>query len=163
MVPSYLRLIAMVGILALSACAVTPLAPQKDYAPVAIPDSSPAHSLLESARSARSRGDTGAAGRYLERALGMAGAGEATVLYRELADLRLTEDKPRDAEGLTLRALRVLGEADGPDAEVWRFSDQLHDPDSGVSYSAPVPRSLYSSSPLTCARVVRACRSSAMG
>lgn len=115
MVPSYLRLITVAGLLALAACAVTPLAPQKDYAPVAIPDSSPAHSLLESARSARSRGDTGAAGRYLERALGMAGTNEATVLYRELADLRLAEDKPRDAEGLALRALR-----EAPENPEWR-------------------------------------------
>lgn len=115
MVSSHLRLIIVAGLLALGACTVTPLAPQKDYAPVAIPDSSPAHSLLASARNARSRGDTGAAGRYLERALSMAGAGEATVLYRELADLRLAEDKPRDAEGLALRALR-----EAPDNPEWR-------------------------------------------
>src|SRR5690606_28558963 len=84
MVSSHLRLITLAAMLALGACTMTPLAPQKDYEPVVIPESSPAHSLLDAARSARSRGDTGAAGRYLERALGMAGTGEATVLYREL-------------------------------------------------------------------------------
>lgn len=108
MVSPLVRLIALAGLLALAGCTLTPpttTAPRDDM-PVGIQDSSPAHSLLASARNARSRGDTGAAGRYLERALSMAGAGEATVLYRELADLRLAEGKPRDAEGLALRALR---------------------------------------------------------
>lgn len=107
MVSPLVRLIAL-AVLALAGCTLTPPAttvPRGDV-PVGIQDSSPAYSLLESARSARSRGDTGAAGRYLERALSMAGAGEATVLYRELAELRLAEGKPRDAEGLALRALR---------------------------------------------------------
>ncbi|GAA5236688.1 excinuclease ABC subunit A [Verticiella sediminum] len=44
--------------------------------------------------------------------------------------------------------VRVLGEADGPDAEIWRFSDQLHDPDSGISYSTPVPSTFSFNSPL---------------
>ena len=44
--------------------------------------------------------------------------------------------------------IRVLGEADGPDAAVWRYSDQLHDPDSGLSYAEPIPSTFSFNSPL---------------
>ncbi|MBU4611097.1 excinuclease ABC subunit UvrA [Achromobacter sp. GG226] len=44
--------------------------------------------------------------------------------------------------------IRVLGEADGSDAAVWRYSDQLHDPDSGLSYAEPIPSTFSFNSPL---------------
>src|SRR5690606_24702984 len=45
--------------------------------------------------------------------------------------------------------VRVLGDdAEAPDVAVWRFSDRLHDPDSGVSYATPVPSTFSFNSPL---------------
>ncbi len=43
--------------------------------------------------------------------------------------------------------VRRLG-ADGEDLEVWRYSDQLHDPDSGHVYTPPVPSLFSFNSPL---------------
>src|SRR5690606_15085021 len=45
--------------------------------------------------------------------------------------------------------VRVLGDdADAPDVDIWKFSDRLHDPDSGVSYATPVPSTFSFNSPL---------------
>ncbi|MGE4334910.1 MAG: excinuclease ABC subunit UvrA [Pigmentiphaga sp.] len=43
--------------------------------------------------------------------------------------------------------VRVL-DGEGGDAAVWRYSDQLHDPDSGLSYTTPVPSLFSFNSPL---------------
>ena len=98
---------ALAGLLLLlGACSVQPVAPPEPLPPVEVAEDSPAASLLALADSARARNDFSAAGRYLERALSVSRSGEATVLYRELAELRLAENEPRAAEGLALRALR---------------------------------------------------------
>lgn len=104
----------------LAACAVRPeiTAPPE---PVEIAADSPAASLLEAARAARSRGDLSAAGRSLERALSMGQGQDTTVLYRELADLRLEEGQPRAAEGLAMRALREAPANPAWRAELWEL------------------------------------------
>ena len=107
---------ALAGLLLLlGACSVQPVAPPEPLPPVEVAEDSPAASLLALADSARARNDFSAAGRYLERALSVSRSGEATVLYRELAELRLAENEPRAAEGLALRALR-----EAPDHPLWQ-------------------------------------------
>ena len=115
------RLLVVALMLGLSACAVQPVAPPEPLAPVEITQDSPAASLLAAARDARSEGDHGAAGRYLERALAVSGSQDATVLYRELADLRLAEGQPRAAEGLALRALREAPDHPAWQADLWEL------------------------------------------
>lgn len=117
MVTSLVRLIPLLMLILVAGCASR--APVPEVVPVALPEGSPAIGLLEDAREARSRGDTGGAGRYLERAL-MLAPGQP-ILYRELADLRLEEGDPVAAEGLALRALHRA--PDNPDwqAGVWEM------------------------------------------
>ncbi|MEY1663058.1 tetratricopeptide repeat protein [Isoalcanivorax beigongshangi] len=136
MAATTVRLMVVGLTLALGACAVTPpggdtgagprtipqLPPQQPATalpPVAIAASSPTYSLLSAAQGARRQQDLGKAGRYLERALNVAGPGEATVLYRELAELRIQEGQPRAAEGLLMRALREAPAHDEWRAELW--------------------------------------------
>ncbi|MCH8542719.1 MAG: hypothetical protein LAT61_04020 [Alcanivorax sp.] len=110
----------LVLLMGLAACAVRPV-PTAPPEPVEIAADSPAASLLQAARAARSRGDLSAAGRYLERALSMGRGQDTTVLYRELADLRLEEDQPRAAEGLAMRALRESPANPAWQAELWEL------------------------------------------
>lgn len=117
MVASLVRLTPILMMVLLVGCASR--APHPEPVPVALPEGSPAEALLVEARRARSLGDSGAAGRYLERALMLAPG--HPVIYRELADLRLEEGAPAAAEGLALRALHRA--PDNPDwqAGVWEM------------------------------------------
>ncbi|HBP69900.1 MAG TPA: hypothetical protein DD717_17090, partial [Alcanivorax sp.] len=89
MVQGLVRL-TLLAVLLLSGCAVTP--PAEKAEPVTADtelQGSPAMALLSRAEQARAQGETGAASRYLERALTM--APNSSWLYRELALLRLEE------------------------------------------------------------------------
>ena len=89
MVQRLVRL-TLLAVLLLSGCAVTP--PAENAEPVTADtelQGSPAMALLSRAEQARAQGQTGAASRYLERALTM--APNSSWLYRELALLRLEE------------------------------------------------------------------------
>ena len=102
------RLVRLVLISAVMVgCAVKPVVdePQEPMTASQELDGSPALSLLTSAEQARQQGDNSRAERYLERALNIAPA--SSWLYKQLADLRLTEGDARGAEGFALKALRL--------------------------------------------------------
>lgn len=80
---------------------------------------SPALSLLHSAEQARKAGRLAAAGRYLERALGV--APNSSWLYQALAHLRLEQGNPGAAEGMALRAVRLAPDNDGYRADLWEL------------------------------------------
>ncbi len=88
-------------------CAVKPVIdePQEPMTASQELDGSPALSLLTSAEQARQQGDNSRAERYLERALNI--APDSSWLYKQLADLRLTDGDARGAEGFALKALRL--------------------------------------------------------
>ena len=101
MVQGLVRL-TLLAVLLLSGCAVTP--PAEKAEPVTADtelQGSPAMALLSRAEQARAQGETGAASRYLERALTM--APNSSWLYRELALLRLEEGDGHAAEGFAQR------------------------------------------------------------
>ena len=132
MVQAHVQLIparaALAGlVLLLGACSVRPVMPPEPLPPVEVADTSPAASLLAAADGARARNEYSAAGRYLERALSVSQSGEATVLYRELAELRLAEGQPRAAEGLALRALREAPDHPQWQAELWALVAEARD------------------------------------
>tara|TARA_B100000446_G_scaffold168941_1_gene173748 strand:+ start:2200 stop:2565 length:366 start_codon:yes stop_codon:yes gene_type:complete len=82
-------------------------------------EGSPAMALLQRAESARQQGQGAAAERYLERALNI--APDSSWLYRELADLRLSEGDARGAEGFALKALRLAPDHDDYQASLWEM------------------------------------------
>ena len=119
MVESLVRTLILLWLLAgLLACALKPDPHTSvDYPVVTLAEGSAAASLLSEARLARREGNLIAAGRYLERALGLEPT--SPLLYRELADLRLEEGLPDQAEGLALRALRLSPENPHWQADLW--------------------------------------------
>ncbi|EKF75331.1 hypothetical protein A11A3_03204 [Alcanivorax hongdengensis A-11-3] len=119
MVQGLVRLTLLAALLA--GCAMQPVQ-EETQAPVTAEQQlqgSPALSLYEHARQARSQGNNSAAERYLERALTM--APDASWLYRELADLHLSEGDARGAEGFALRALRLAPDNDAYRAGLWEL------------------------------------------
>ena len=119
MVSPLVRLSLLLMIVLVAGCAVRPAPEPVELVPVTLPAGSPAESLLHEARAARIRGETAAAGRYLERALALAPG--SALLYRELADLRLEEGDPAAAEGLALRALHRAPDNRQWQAGVWEM------------------------------------------
>lgn len=120
MVQGLVRLMLLAALLA--GCAVAPSSQQSGSEPVTAKtelEGSPALSLLHSAEQARSRGDMAAAGRYLERALGV--APDSSWLYQELARLRLEQGDAHAAEGLALRALRLAPDNNDYRADLWEL------------------------------------------
>ncbi len=117
MVSQLVRLVVITLLAAalLAGCGTRPVEPEPE--PVTLAKDSPAGSLLERAREARQAGELHAAGRYLERALGLQPG--APALYRELVELRLQEGRPEAAEGLALRALRRAPENPRWQSEIW--------------------------------------------
>ncbi|MEE4250518.1 MAG: tetratricopeptide repeat protein [Alcanivoracaceae bacterium] len=121
MVQRVIRLIVLLGLISLAACAARPgdvLAPMEMPAGDPLKDSA-AESLWEMAVAAREQGNLAAAGRYLERALYM--QPESSWLYRELAELRLREDDPQSAEVMTQRALRLAPRRPAYQAALWQL------------------------------------------
>lgn len=119
MVQGLVRLILLAALL--SGCALAP-APQQSSPPVTAQTDlagSPALSLLNRAEKARSQGNMAAAGRYLERALGM--APDSSWLYQELARLRLEQGDAHAAEGLALRAVRLAPDNNDYRADLWEL------------------------------------------
>jgi predicted Zn-dependent protease len=121
MVQGAVRLIVLLGVLSLAACAVKP---GDMLAPMEMPPGdplrgSPAESLWQMAVTAREQNNLGAAGRYLERALYM--QPESSWLYRELAELRLREDDPQSAEVMVQRALRLAPPRPAYRAALWQL------------------------------------------
>ena len=107
--------------LVLAGCAVRPPAEEPAEPMTASQElaGSPALSLLGRAEAARQQGQPAAAERYLERALNI--APDSSWLYKELADLRLTEGAPRGAEGFALKALRLAPDHDDYRAGLWEL------------------------------------------
>ncbi|WP_101675515.1 tetratricopeptide repeat protein [Alloalcanivorax mobilis] len=138
MVQGLVRLILLSALL--TGCATrTPPAGTPDGEPVTANTElagSPALSLLERADQARGRGDTAAAGRYLERALNM--APDSSWLYRQLAELRLQEGDAHAAEGLALRALRLAPDNREYQAQLWDLvaTSRVNQGDSGGARDA---------------------------
>jgi len=102
-------------------------------------------------------GKAGASGRRGKSGTGRAAKGAEVVLNVVQDRFRFANaERTRIMEGLeaALRLgagrvdVRVLGQGDEPDVAVWRFSEQLHDPDSGISYATPVPSTFSFNSPL---------------
>ncbi len=119
MVQGLVRLIVLTALL--SGCALAPTG-QQNAQPVSAEtelSGSPALSLLQHADQARSQGDLAAAGRYLERALGM--APNSSWLYQSLARLRLQQGDAHGAEGLALRALRLAPDNNDYRADLWEL------------------------------------------
>lgn len=124
MVQGLVRLILLTALFlltALSGCALTPTS-QQNAQPVSAEtelSGSPALSLLQRADQARSQGDLAAAGRYLERAMGV--APDSSWLYQSLARLRLQQGDAHGAEGLALRALRLAPDNNDYRADLWEL------------------------------------------
>lgn len=120
MVQGLVRLTLLAALL--SGCALAPTSPSSNQQPVTAQTElagSPALSLLNNAEQARSRGDMAAAGRYLERALGV--APDSSWLYQQLARLRLEQGDAHAAEGLALRALRLAPDNNDYRADLWEL------------------------------------------
>ena len=116
------RLVQLILVCAVMAgCAVKPVMdePQEPMTASQELDGSPALSLLASAEQARQQGDSSRAERYLERALNI--APDSSWLYKELADLRLTEGDARGAEGFALKALRLAPDHPAYQAGLWEL------------------------------------------
>ena len=105
----------------MAGCAVKPVMhePQQPMSASQELEGSPALSLLASAEQARQQGNRSRAERYLERALNI--APDSSWLYKELADLRLTEGDARGAEGFALKALRLAPEHPEYQAGLWEL------------------------------------------
>lgn len=121
MVQGLVRLIALLAVLVLAACAPRGLDPA---APMAMPAEDPlagsaAESLWRQAVAAREGNQLAAAGRYLERALYL--QPESSWLYRELAELRLREGDPASAEVMAQRALRLAPRRPAYQAALWQL------------------------------------------
>ncbi|MDX1803989.1 MAG: tetratricopeptide repeat protein [Alcanivorax sp.] len=118
------RLVQVTLLAALMAgCAMAPSTAPTPQAPMTVEQElapgSPAMELYQHARQARQQGNQGAAGRYLERALTM--APDSSWLYRELADLHLSQGDARGAEGFALRALRLAPDNTAYRAGLWEM------------------------------------------
>ena len=116
------RLVRLVLISAVMVgCAVKPVVdePQEPMTASQELEGSPALSLLTSAEQARQQGDNSRAERYLERALNI--APDSSWLYKQLADLRLTEGDARGAEGFALKALRLAPDHPEDQAGLWEL------------------------------------------
>ncbi|MEQ3725209.1 tetratricopeptide repeat protein [Alcanivorax sp.] len=116
------RLVRLILVCAVMAgCAVKPVMdePQQPMTASQELGGSPALSLLASAEQARQQGDSSRAERYLERALNI--APDSSWLYKELADLRLTEGDARGAEGFALKALRLAPDHPAYQAGLWEL------------------------------------------
>lgn len=117
MVQGFVSLILMTALLA--GCALAPSSSQNNRPVTAQTElaGSPALSLLHNAQQAEARGDLPAAGRYLERALGV--APDSSWLYQELAHLRLQQGDGHAAEGLALHALQLAPDNNDYRADLW--------------------------------------------
>ena len=118
------RLVQVILLTALvTGCAVAPSTAPTEQAPMTaeqeLAPGSPAMELYQHARQARQQGNRAAAGRYLERALTM--APDSSWLYRELADLHLSDGDARGAEGFALRALRLSPDNNAYRAGLWEM------------------------------------------
>ena len=124
-----LMLISMV----LAGCAVRPPVeePAEPMTASQELEGSPALGLLSRAEQARQQGQTSAAERYLERALNI--APDSSWLYKQLADLRLTEGDARGAEGFALKALRLAPDHPEYQAGLWELVATARDRQGDVA------------------------------
>jgi predicted Zn-dependent protease len=128
------RLVRLVLISAVMVgCAVKPVVdePQEPMTASQELEGSPALSLLTSAEQARQQGDNSRAERYLERALNI--APDSSWLYKQLADLRLTEGDARGAEGFALKALRLAPDHPEYQAGLWELVATARDRQGDVA------------------------------
>ena len=135
MVATLVRLKILLLVALLAACAVRPPEPMPVLSAIdALPEDSPAGSLLAEARSQWMAGDTGASARLLERAISL--QPDAAILYRTLAEVRLEEGAAADAEGLLLRALRYAPADPRWQARTWALIAQARDAQGRIADAA---------------------------